>query len=269
MNPAHRIGSRATQQLPVAAVLILWALMMSVASGAAAAAGALNSAIWRTHYWGRNLQGVACWILGPSGEARLEVAALDSLSASSADDLHRLLVRQGEGTTIVTPDEQTMLLQQWGGKWREVKPPLTAELQVLARAAMADQVPRDLNWSPWARPLPESNRQPARLRWQREREGNGARLRLEVGGQAPGSPVGLRRALVSRGHGRGGPGEIWRLSWRSRGGDAVLEVQSSRWPGGLEIWDARAISVDYPEYETFLPLWNLGDLLVIEGAELP
>ncbi len=260
---------RAPRDLPALAVLLLCCLTMCPASEAHAAAGQLGSARWRTRYWGRSFQGVACWILGSGGEARVEIAPLDSLPGAPGQELQRLLTRQGEGTTIVCPDAQTMLLQPWGGEWRQVEPPLTAELQALARAAMAARDPRRAGWDSWARVLPEVARAPARLRWLRARAAADRQLRLEVGEPPGDSPGGLRRALVARGSGRGGPGEIWRLSWRAPGSEPRLEINSSRWPGGLEIWQTRAMAVDYPEYETFLPLWNLADLLEGNAPEKP
>jgi hypothetical protein len=263
MNPAHGIGMRAPRRRPALAGLMVGFLVLSLAGGAAGVPGQLDSARWRTRVWGRTLQGVACWILGPAGEARLEIAPLDSLPGSPGQDLLRLLARRGEGTTIVCPDAGTMLLQPWGSEWRQVDPPLTAELQVLARAAMAGRDPQRTRWDSWARVLSRAERPWAPLRWRRPAP-DGRQLRLEVGAPVAGSSEGLRRALVTRGRGRGGPGEIWRLRWRTPGSEPRLEIHSSRWPGGLEIWQIRTRTVHYPEEETFLPLWNLEELL--EGA---
>ena len=76
----------------------------------------------------------------------------------------------------------------------------------------------------------------------------------------------FRSEQIARGHGRGGLGEVLRLSWSADTEAAAgwsLEVRSTRRFGSLTIQPLGAQSVRYPLLETFVPLWSLQDLLAL------
>lgn len=250
--------TRSTSHRPAAAAAVL--LLLLGAAVATAAEGRLRTAVWRAGFLGREVHGTACWLTGPQGELRVELLRLAGPAADAAPHLASLLARRGRGTTLIVPEPGTMLLQPWGEEWREVEPPLTDHLRTLlhavARAGLGSWGP-DSAWSPSARVLAARRLGPARPRWRRVAADGDGTLRLEVGAAAPAGPDGLRGELTRRGRGRGGRGEVWRLS---RGGSA-LAVRSSRWPGELEIGAVAERAVTYPDYETFLPLWSLERLL--------
>lgn len=207
------------------AVLLVTALMWRLTGTAVAAplddtAGTLIEGSWRGTVLGRSATGSFLLLVDDGGWVRLELAQ------GRTGDLQALMARRGEGWTVVTDPDGTGTSNAWGEEWRTLEPDLAA-LVARGGAAVA-QAPAGLF----------ATRRVVR------REGGA---------------TDLRRRLVRRGRGRGGPGEVLRISGDSHGRVTII---GSRRPGHLELGPLRRHPVHYPNGEAFVPLWPLADIVV-------
>ena len=72
----------------------------------------------------------------------------------------------------------------------------------------------------------------------------------------------FRRAMLRRGHGRGGAGEIVSIG-PANGPVWAWTVTSSRRPGRLMLGAAQPVAIRYPLQEIFVPLWSLQELVTL------
>lgn len=214
----------------LAVILLLLAAMPAVAWATASAVQ--SSGFWYLETPLGTVDG-ACWIIrDPArGAWRLEVVVSTGEAASSGSDLKQ---RRGEGWTLCSTGDAAFS-QRWHHPWTQ---PGAETASMLAELVTTGS---------------DSARNPLRLVL-RSLAGLPEAWRPPGGHAVQGGA--LRRQLVIRGLGRGGPGLVIRGRWL---GDA-LELSSSRWPGRLviELLVATPV-VDVPP-ETFLPIWSLADL---------
>jgi len=233
--------------------------------------GRLHSAVWRAEAFGRAVGGGACWLSGPDGALRIE-AASDGVASGRDDWLPLLLLRSGDGWTFTYSGVGGGTLNRWGAEWRQAPGGLTpvlltvvATLELGPGAGMREGRQRPTN-SANARPL-------GARRWRpllRHGEKATGQWKVAVAGvdtsTAGNVHATFRSEQIARGHGRGGRGEVLRLSWRADTEAAAgwsLEVRSTRRFGHLTIQPLGARGVRYPLLETFVPLWPLQDLLTM------
>ncbi len=143
------------------------------------------------------------------------------VAVSPDTSLVDLTMRQGRGWTVVTGPDGKGTRNGWGEGWRSLETELGLTLRAATLAAL---------------------------------HGPGDARRFVV----PRDPVPLRSRLVTRGRGRGGPGEVLELRWPSP--DEAL-LRSTRRPGKLRLTAWRRLPVRYAARESFVPIWALADLL--------
>ncbi|MBK8166251.1 MAG: hypothetical protein IPK64_09860 [bacterium] len=228
---ARNRGLASLQTALLASLLTAWAIPV------AAADLALVVAEWRAGALGREAAGLLAWVAGPTQELRLDVLAPGEggglpPAGEAADRCDALLWRQGRGWTFVAGAAgEPGLLEPWDREWR----PAPAGLADLARAVAA------------ARP--------------------GQRGRLVVAeavgstaeaGMTPTAVPGLRRGLVRRGRGGGGPGERVSVDATTAG---LVQIRSSRRPGALVVHPVVSLRVAADPASVFAPWWPLGEVL--------
>ena len=233
--------------------------------------GRLHSAIWRAEAFGRAVGGGACWLSGPDGALRIE-AASDGVAGGRDHWLPLLLLRSGDGWTFTHSGMGGGTLNRWGAEWRPAPGELTPVLLTVV-ATLEDGPGAELREGR-QRPTNSANARPVGGRRWRPllRQGKKAtgEWKVAVAGVDT-SAAGMvhaafRSEQIARGHGRGGRGEVLRLSWRAETEAAAgwsLEVRSTRRFGRLTIQPLGAQVVRYPLLETFVPLWPLVDLLAL------
>ena len=225
--------------------------------------GTLHTATWRFQAWGRSVSGLACWICEVDGRWRLEVTLSDADNDSAVTPL-TLLHQSGEGWTVVSADGIKTYMQPWRKKLESI-PPADAD-RVVALMALAEKgtgvvsVLESLGAQVRAR---VGRRAVSRLPWADDT--NPVEALVVDWSNTSGSH--LRGVLEGRGRGRGGPGEIWSLTFA---GPGTSRLSSSRRHGVLYLEYGRDWPAHYDPEEVFVPLWPLAellDLVKISGPE--
>jgi hypothetical protein len=236
----------------------------------------LNLASWQIRALGKlRASGSLCWIRGDGGEIRLEVAAWPG-SEPPESPLSVLLEREGEGWTMTSAssdaeDTDRPLVKPWGAEWRNVHPQVAAVATAIVDAMEGDQAVEPsaqdgVLTMPSARDGRSGWRRPGSLRRAARRIELPAEwdpgARADNRGEARGK---LRSDLVERGRGRGAAAEILDLSWeRSETETPCLRIVSSRRTGELRLERHSSLLVRHPGWETFVPIWTLGELLELQ-----
>lgn len=193
---------------------------------------------WRAEAFGRVAAGRAAWVTAPDGSVRIDLA-LDDDRPGSPDAAGDPLRQQGHGWTLVAGPGGDGVYGAWDREWAVAPVGLTALVRQVVAPAAAPSRPRAvvLEFDP-----------------------------AESVDGAP-APADLRRQLVQRGRGGGGPGE--RLTVRHDRQAGVCRVRSSRRPGALELRPEPARGVSGAVAEVFLPWWPLAEVItpVPDGAE--
>jgi len=212
------------------APVVLWLVLATVGADEVTApptqdpgdaTGTLIDGIWRGTALGRTADGRFLLLVDEEGRVRLELAR------GSALDLHSLLARRGDGWTVVTDKEHGGTRNAWGQQWQSLDRDLAA--LVAGGAAAVAGTP----------------------------DGGAASRHVVLQAE---SSMGLRRRLVQRGRGRGGPGEVLRIRGEKSG---EITITGTRRPGRLELGSLRRQTILYPRRETFVTIWSLADLLVL------
>ncbi len=214
--------------------------------------GRLRSVAWEFGVWGRTYVGTACWLDGEDGRWRLEVATGEGVGTA------RLLDQSAaDGWTVLAVDAGQAYLQPWRDKLETLGPERAARVLAILRLAAGgtdlaalDGLGVDVSPGPAARP--------PRLPWGESRNGSSTTLRLEW---RPGDCSDLRTILETRGRGRGGAGETWRVD---DGPDGEVRIASSRRAGRLFLRPLPSRPVRYQPDEVFVPIWTLGEVLDLD-----
>lgn len=193
---------------------------------------------------------------------RIDVARHPTALTLQAPAWDRLLARAGEGWTAVL-GSQGAVIGRWGEAFTAPEPALTLRLQVLL--ALLEAGPDgSLAGLPVA---VEAGREPpgrrgAGLGWRRAGDPSPApwRLCLPEAGR-------LRERAQTRGRGRGGAGEVWRMAWTDAGEQPrCLHLRSSRTPGALTVWPTDVLGVTFAPEEAFVPFWGLAEVLAFPAG---
>ena len=239
-------------------------------------AALLLSTRWAASAYSHHTGGSVCWIQGPDGSLRVEVRLGPAGGARPAAGvlldgpplLAPLLTRTGEGWTLILGPAGTGTLNAWGRPWRHAPAGLAQMARLITAASGRTGDPgagagfRSLagGHRPGAlvrpRVLP-----PAPPAADRNKVWRYQLASLDPGIDADGGASGFRAGMTARGRGTGGAGEIVALRrYRVAGGEGfALAVTSSRRPGELRLDPARAMAVEPPVPEVFLPLWPLAE----------
>jgi len=239
--------------------------------------GSLHILHWRVDVWFEEISGVACWLRGPAGELRAEIALNDGVGLTVADWLPVLLQQKREGWSCTTADHAAGTFNRWGGRWQKLDGTLVDLLRVLTTcldlSSVTEVSQQKIDLGPTVAVIAT-----ARTRWLPDR-GSGTypalggrphRVRLALRDPTTESSYAkahrrYRRTLVLRGRGRGDAGEILSVVWLpsadATDNTAGLVVTSSRRAGKLTIVPERTFTVQFAYPETFAPLWKLDEML--------
>lgn len=228
---------------------------------------------WRAEGGGERLAGVAGWLRTEDGSLRLEIGR-DAGSPPPVAAGPRLLQRAGRGWTVLAPAAGPAVFWTWGGGldtaqawWR---PRVEVVLRILEGGPGGNRppLPPGCRWLTAAPSRPAALGGPGRpaaavsLRWRVPPAPDERR-----GGAADGSA--WRRALETRGRGRGGPGEVWKAVWQGEGPGAALRLSSSRWPFTLELARPQVSRLRLLSADLWLPYWSLGELVPAGAPPVP
>lgn len=253
-----------------AATALVFALAGAAGVTAAASAvemapaeGVLRGAAWRGTGMGERLGGSACWLRGPDGAVRIEVAREGTAPRiAGSPDWGRLLTRGGEGWVVLLT-AATAVGGRWGAPLERLAPESRVRLESLL-AVLEGGTDGEGPWPAGVRPIVTDGAAGPRGHRAVPAVAVGAAFDLRLPETAP-----LRAALEARGRGRGGGGETWRVRRAAPAGSAgetEILVTSTRWPGRLALQAAGAWPVRYEPDDVFVPVWSLGDLLTFPAA---
>jgi hypothetical protein len=195
---------------PLCVLLLLMGVAVSARAFESArdqANGTLHSAAWRFQIWGRSLSGLAGWIREADGRWRLELVLGDDTS-EHVDAPMLLLDQIGEGWTVVSVDGLSTYIQPWRDKSEPIPDADARLVEALLAVAESGSAAKSALTARGARVVgSDRTRRYPRLPW----SGLAPESDTIVVDWSMSADTKLRNALESRGRGRGGSGETWRL----------------------------------------------------------
>ncbi len=223
-------------------------------SRAAGEQATLGLAEWHIESALAPASGRALWFIDRAGSWRCDVGVGEGAAVTVSD----LRDRRGRGWTLAAPWDGAMLLEAWGEPWREGGKAVTAVMAgILGRWTDTGDGPAttERRYGAWTRPRPrrhltvvvDTDDLPDAWRPPDARD---------IAGK------GTRRAMVSRGHGRGGQGLRIAIEARPQGG---LSLTTARYPGALVLNTPALQRVTSLPPEAFLPVWSVAELGLAAG----